>query len=105
MWCLEPNKNVVTQSPSSVYILHKPKWKEVTLMKKRIIVLGLAAIMLFAGTAFAADQTRARSKDQTRTHYQTGTQDRTGAGDQQNSQTRDRKQTRDRVKDGSHKTR
>jgi len=73
-------------------------------MKKMMIVLGLTAGMLFAGGAFAADQTRDRSKDQTRATYQTGTQDQTRIRDQQKSQTKDQTQTRDRVKDGSGKT-
>ena len=73
-------------------------------MRRMMIALGLTAVMLFAGSAFAADQIRNRSKDQTRTTYQTGTQDRTRIRDQQKSQTKDQTQTRDRVKDGSHKT-
>ena len=73
-------------------------------MRKIMIALGLTAVMLFAGGAFAADQTRDRSKDQKKTTYQTGTQDQTRTNDQQKSQTKDQTQTRDRVKDGSGKT-
>jgi hypothetical protein len=69
-------------------------------MRKTLIVSGLVASMLFAGAAFAADQTRTRSKDQTRTTYQTGTQDHTRTRDQQNSQAKDQTRTRNRVKDG-----
>ena len=67
-------------------------------MKKMVIALGLMAVMLFAGTSFAADQTRTRSRDQTKIQDQTRTQD------PQKSQTKDQTQTRDRVKDGSGKT-
>jgi len=63
-----------------------------------MIALGLTAVMLFAGSAFAADQTRTRSKDQTKAQDQIRTQD------PQKSQTKDQTQTRDRVKDGSCKT-
>jgi hypothetical protein len=73
-------------------------------MRNMIIALGLAAVMLFAGSTPAADQTRNRSKDQIRTTYQTGTKDQTRTRDQQKSQTKDQTQTRDRVKDGSSKT-
>jgi len=72
-------------------------------MRKTMIALGLTAVMLLAGSAFAADQTRNRSKDQTKSTYQTGTQDRTRTRDQQKSQDRDQTRIRDRVKDGSHK--
>lgn len=73
-------------------------------MRKMMIALGMTAVMLLAGSAFAADQTRDRSKDQTRTTYQTGTQDQTRTRDQQKNQTKDQTQTRDRAKDGSGKT-
>jgi hypothetical protein len=73
-------------------------------MRRMMIALGLTAVMFFAGSAFAADQTRNRSKDQTRTTYQTGTQDRTRTRDQQKSLDRDQTRIRDRVKDGSCKT-
>lgn len=73
-------------------------------MRKIMIVLGLTAVMLYAGSAFAADQTRYRSRDQTKTTYQTGTQDRTRTRDQQKSQSKDQTRTRDRAKIGSHKT-
>jgi len=73
-------------------------------MRKMMIALGSVMVMLFAGSVFAADQTRTRSKDQTKTTYQTGTQDRTRTRDQQNSQSKDQTQTRDRAKDGSCKT-
>ena len=73
-------------------------------MKNMMIALGLTAVMLFAGSAFAADRTRDRSKNQTRTTYQTGTQDQTRTRDQQKSQSKDQTQTRDRVRDGSGKT-
>lgn len=73
-------------------------------MRKMMIALGLTTVILFAGSAFAADQTRNRSKDQTRTTYQTGTQDRTRTRDQQKSQDKDQTRIRDRVKDGSCKT-
>jgi hypothetical protein len=69
-------------------------------MRKMMIVLGLAAMMLFAGSVFAADQTRTRSKDQTRTTYQTGTQDRTRIRDQQKNQSKDQTMTRDRARVG-----
>jgi len=73
-------------------------------MRKMIIALGLALMVLFAGSALAADQTRTRSKDQIRSTYQTGTKDQTRTRDQQKSQTKDTTQTRDRVRDGSYKT-
>ncbi len=73
-------------------------------MGKTLVALGLTAVILFAGSAFAADQIRARSKDHTRTNYQTGTQDRTRSRDQQKSQTKDQTQNRDRLKDGSCNT-
>jgi hypothetical protein len=73
-------------------------------MRKMTIALGLAAVMLFAGTAFGADQTKTRSKDRTRTTYQTGTQDQTRTRDQQKNQSKDQTQTRDRLKDGSCNT-
>jgi hypothetical protein len=94
----------VTNFLQSVYIIHKPKWKEVILMRTMMIALAWVTVMLFAGGVFAADQTRDRSKDQTRTTYQTGTQDQTRTNDQQKSQSKDQTQTRDRVKDGSGKT-
>jgi hypothetical protein len=72
-------------------------------MRKMMIAFGLMAVMLFTGSAFAADQTRERSKDQTRNTYQIGTQDQTRTQDQQKSQTKDQTQTRDRVKDSSGK--
>jgi hypothetical protein len=80
--------------------VHESKWKEVTLMKKLIVVSGLVASMLFAGATLAADQTRTRSKEQTRTTYQKGIQDHTRTRDQQKSQTKDQTRTRDRAKDG-----
>lgn len=73
-------------------------------MRNLIIALGLAVVMLFAGSALAADQTRIQSKDQIRNTYQTGTRDQTRTRDQQKSQTKDTTQTRDRMKDGSCKT-
>jgi len=73
-------------------------------MRKMIIALGLALMVLFAGSALAADQTRTRSKDQIRSTYQTGTKDQTRTRDRQKSQTKDTTQTRDRVRDGSYKT-
>jgi len=73
-------------------------------MRNVIIALGLALMVLFAGSALAADQTRTRSKDQIRSTYQTGTKDQTRTRDQQKSQTKDTTQTRDRVRDGSYKT-
>jgi len=73
-------------------------------MRNVIIALGLALMVLFAGSALAADQTRTRSKDQIRSTYQTGTKDQTRTRDRQKSQTKDTTQTRDRVRDGSYKT-
>ena len=93
----------MTNSLGSVYIFRKPKGEEVKVMKKMVFAYGLAAVLFFVGSAFAADQTRDRSKDQTGTSYQTGTQDRTRAQDQQKSQAKDQAQTRDRAKDGSNR--
>ena len=73
-------------------------------MRNVIIALGVALMVVFAGSALAADQTRTRSKDQIRSTYHTGTKDQTRTRDQQKSQTKDQTQTRDRVKDGSSKT-
>jgi hypothetical protein len=73
-------------------------------MRNVIIALGMTAMVLFAGSAFGADQTMTRSKDQIRSTYQTGTKDQTRTRDQQKSQTKETTQTRDRVKDGSSKT-
>ena len=67
-------------------------------MKKMIIALGLTVGMLFASGAFAADQTRTRSKDQTKIQEQTRTQEK------QKNQTKDQIQIRNCVKDGSGKT-
>jgi len=92
----------VTDSLPPVYINRKFKRKEVIQVRKMTISLGLVAIMLFAGVALAADQTRTRSKDRTRTIYTTGTQDRTQTRDQQKSQDKARTQTR--AKDGAGKT-
>jgi hypothetical protein len=60
-------------------------------------------VVIIAGSAFGADQTRDRSKDPSRIIYQTGTQDRTHTRDQEKSQSKDHSQTRDRAKDGSCK--
>ncbi len=73
-------------------------------MRKMIIVLGLASVVLFAGSAPAADQIRTRSRDQIRSTYQTGTKDQTRTRDQQKNQTNETTRTRDRVKDGSRET-
>ena len=73
-------------------------------MKNVIIALGLASMVLFAGSALAADQTKTRSKDQIRSTYQTGAKDQTRTRDQQQSQTKAPTQTRDHVRDGSCKT-
>ena len=73
-------------------------------MKKMIIALGLTAIMLFAGSTFAADQTRTRSRDQARSTLQSGVRDQTRTRDQLKSQTKDQTRTRDRARDGSGKT-
>jgi hypothetical protein len=73
-------------------------------MRQMMIALGLVAVMFFAGGAFAADQTRDRSRDQKKITDQTGTQDQTRIKDQQKSQNKDQTQTRDRAKDGSGKT-
>ena len=73
-------------------------------MRKIIIVWGSVAVMLYASSVFAADQTRERSKDQTRIIKQTGTQERTRARDQQKSQDKDQSPDRDRVRDGSCKS-
>jgi hypothetical protein len=55
-------------------------------MRNVIIALGVALMVLFAGSALAADQTRTRSKDQIRSTYQKGTKDQTRTRDQQKSQ-------------------
>ena len=73
-------------------------------MRNVIIALGVALMVVFAGSALAADQTKARSKDQIRSTYQTGTKDQTLMRDQQKSHTKDATQARDRVKDGSGRT-
>jgi hypothetical protein len=73
------------------------------MMRKMMIVWGSVMVVIFAGGAFGANQTRDRPKDQSRIIYQTGTQDRVHTRDQEKNQSKDHSQTRDRAKGGSCK--
>ena len=73
-------------------------------MKRKMMAIGLMMVMLLAGSAFAADKSRDRTRlrDRERTSYQNPVKEQEKT--QEQKRTREQDQVRKRLEDGSGRT-